>query len=206
MDVPPRRSGGRYLATNMSSDPPDARKVMTANIREAFGRVVYSHKTHEKAREIESSHVTQTKWVNIILTALTGGSLVTTIVTNRHELLYVTAGLASVALAFGIFQLSFDPQGQADKHRIAANELWYLRELYINLLTDLRCGLSLTDATDRRDQLGRELKEIYSHAPDTSSAAYRAAQKALKYDEDMTFTNDEINKFLPTELHEAGGA
>ncbi len=34
-------------------------------IRESFGRVVYSHKTHEKAREIESSKVTTVKWANI---------------------------------------------------------------------------------------------------------------------------------------------
>lgn len=57
------------------------------------------------------------------------------------------------------------------------------------------------DVPARRDELIEELKKIYEFAPDTSSKAYRAAQRALQISEDMTFTNDEINKFLPDSLH-----
>ena len=42
-----------------------------------------------------------------------------------------------------------------------------------------------------------ELKKVYDLAPDTSSRAYKVAQKALKINEDMTFSNEEINHFLP---------
>jgi uncharacterized membrane protein len=75
-------------------------------IRESFGRVVYSHKTHEKAREIESSKVTLVKWVNIILTTLTSTTLVTTIFTDQRALLFVGSILSTLTLAFVIFQLS----------------------------------------------------------------------------------------------------
>ncbi|MGK2957884.1 MAG: hypothetical protein ACSLFB_05690 [Acidimicrobiales bacterium] len=54
----------------------------------------------------------------------------------------VASGLSALALAFVIFQFSFDPAGEGDKHRIAAKELWYLREQYCNLLTDVRRGVS----------------------------------------------------------------
>lgn len=109
-----------------------------------------------------------------------------------------------MALAFVIFQFSFDPAGSADKHRIAAKELWCIREKYCNLLADLRRGVAEDDVARRRDELTDELSAIYAHAPDTSSRAYAKAQRALnlKVNEDMTFTATEINKFLPKELHE----
>jgi hypothetical protein len=186
----------------MSSDHTDSLRVLNATIREAFGRVVYAHKTHEKAREIESNRVTVVKWANIVVVTLTSAGLVGTIITNAHALLYITSGLSALALAFVIFQFSFDPAGEADKHRIAAKELWYLREQYCNLLTDVRRGVSEDDIARRRDALTDELKTVYAHAPDTSSRAYTKAQKALKVKEDMTFSAAEINQFLPKELYE----
>ena len=63
-------------------------KVNLPVIRESFGRVAYSHKTHEKAAEIEDRNSKIVKWANIVLTALTSGSLVSTIVTNQIFSLY----------------------------------------------------------------------------------------------------------------------
>lgn len=186
----------------MSSDSIDSKGVLNANIRETFGRVVYTHKTHEKAREIESNRVTLIKWVNIMLTTLTSGSLLVMIITNIHNFLYVGSVLSALTLAFVIFQLSFNPSEAADKHRNAAKELWYMREQYANLLADLRCGLIETEVQRRRDELIEQLKNIYSHAPNTSSKAYIKAQKALKVKEDMTFSATEINQFLPEELQD----
>lgn len=170
-------------------------------IRESFGRVVYSHKTHEKAREMESSKATLVKWVNIILTTLTSTTLVTTIFTNQTVLLYVSSVLSTLTLAFVIFQLSFDPAKEAERHRMAAKALWYVREEYVHLLTDIKTDPSSIDVQLRRDDLIEQLKRIYDLAPDTSSRAYRAAQKALKISEDMTFSNEEIDAFLPDALH-----
>src|SRR6266446_7402265 len=164
-------------------------------IRESFGRVVYSHKTHEKAREIETSKATVVKWVNIVLTTLTSTTLVTTIFTNQKILLYVGSILSTLALAFVIFQLSFDPAKEAERHRATAKALWYVREQYAHLLTDIKADPSAVNISQRRDELVEELKRIYELAPDTSSKVYKAAQKALKISEDMTFSDEEINKF-----------
>jgi hypothetical protein len=172
-------------------------------IRESFGRVVYSHKTHEKAREIESSKVTLVKWVNIVLTTVTSTTLVTSIFTNQRALLLIGSILSTLTLAFVIFQLSFDPAKESERHRAAAKELWYVREQYINLLADIKSHPDAVNIPQRRDELIDELKRIYSVAPDTSSAAYRKAQTALKFSEDITFSNEEIDRFLPDSLHVA---
>ncbi|MDX3494555.1 SLATT domain-containing protein [Streptomyces turgidiscabies] len=169
-------------------------------IRESFGRVVYSHKTHEKAREMASARAVAVKWVNIALTTLTSASILSTVITDQKVLLYVSSGLAGLALAFTIFQLSFDPAKEAERHRSAANELWYVREKYVHLLSDIATDPTSVDVVRRRDELMEELKSIYKLAPDTTSRAYRRAQKALQIHEDMTFTNEEINRFLPDSL------
>lgn len=170
-------------------------------IRESFGRVVYSHKTHEKDAEIASSQVTITKWVNIVLTALTSGTLISTIVTNEIVLAYISAALATLTLASTIFQLSFNPEEKAEKHRQLAKELWYVREKYVNLMADIVNGRISDDTVAmRRNELIEELKFIYKFAPTTSPKAYKQAQQALKINEELTFSNDEIDQFLPTEL------
>ncbi|MCK9580536.1 MAG: SLATT domain-containing protein [Methanoregula sp.] len=170
-------------------------------IRESFGRVVYSHKTHEKNAEIYSCRTIAIKWVNIILTTLTSGTLVSTIITNQDILIYISATLSALTLAFIIFQLSFNPETEAEKHRQIAKELWYVREKYVNLMADLLTQ-KISDETiiSRRDNLTEELKMIYKFAPITSTKAYRKAQKALKINEELTFSDEEIDQFLPQEL------
>lgn len=169
-------------------------------IRESFGRVVYSHKTHEKAREIESSRAAKVKYANVFLTAMTGGSLVTTLVTDRRIALYVGSVLGAITLGFLIYQLRINPEREAERHRAAAKELWSIRERYLNLIADATVDPENADVKARRDSLVQELGLVYKFAPDTSSKAYMAAQKALKVDEEMTFSDHEIDAFLPKPL------
>jgi len=170
-------------------------------VRESFGRVAYSHKTHEKAAEIEESKNKKVKWINIILTTLTSGTLISTIITNQTVLLYVTTVLSALLLGFTIFQLSFNPAEKAEKHRYTAKELWYIREKYVNLMANIiNRQLSNDLIISRRDQLIEELKLIYKFAPQTDSKAYEKARKALKLKEELTFSDEEIDQFLPNEL------
>lgn len=176
-------------------------KVNLQLIRESFGRVAYSHKTHEKAAEIEDRNSKIVKWANIILTALTSGTLISTIVTNQNTFLYISALLSSLMLGFTLFQLNFNPAERAEKHRYVAKELWYIREKYINLMADIINGkLSDELIVLKRDQLIEELKLIYKFAPQTNSKAYEKARKALKIDEELTFSDEEIDQFLPNTL------
>jgi hypothetical protein len=185
----------------MASDRHSVGDSSTEAIRESFGRVVYSHKTHEKAREIESAKATLTKWINILLSTLTLGTLLSTVITSQKVLLYSSGIASGVTLAFVIFQLSFDPAKEAERHRATAKELWYIREQYIHLLSDIKGDLDRVDIARRRDALVEELKLVYQFAPDTTSKAYQLARKALKISEEMTFSSKEIDSFLPASLH-----
>jgi len=56
-----------------------------------------------------------------------------------------------------------------------------------------------------RDRLLAELHSAYGGAPSTTVKAYREAQVALQKNEDMTFSEEEIDKLLPKELRRGGG-
>lgn len=170
-------------------------------IRESFGRVSYSHKTHEKEVEIQSRFVKIVKWVNIVLIAITTGSLLSALFVGKI-LVIVGAIFSAITLGFSIYQLSFDPEKKAARHKQAANSLWLIREKYVNLMADIINGHIKEDGiVRRRDDLINELDVVYKSAPETSSAAYKMAQQALKIDEELTFSDKELNQLLPASLH-----
>ena len=76
-----------------------------------------------------------------------------------------------------------------------------IRENYLSLLVDVAMREKPLEALQKqRDQLVEQLHNAYSGAPSTTFPAYKKAQEALKKLEDMTFSDTEIDAFLPKEL------
>jgi hypothetical protein len=76
-----------------------------------------------------------------------------------------------------------------------------VREAYLSLLTDIRdSSLTLSELRQRRDSLQERLHKIYHNAPHTDDKAYEKSQKALKENEELTFSDEEIDVFLPKPL------
>ncbi|MGJ3192222.1 SLATT domain-containing protein [Paenarthrobacter sp. FR1] len=170
-------------------------------IREEFGRVAYTHKTHEKAREQCSRKASISQWINVVLNALTFGGVLTSLQSANQAFLYVTLGFATVTAGYTLYQLSFNPRQEAVEHREAAKSLLKIRDSYVHLLADVMGNaLPASEIRRQREQLSAQTQEVYRSAPDTSYNAYRSAQKALKEQEDLTFSDDEIDKFLPRNL------
>lgn len=175
--------------------------ILEAQIRECFGRVVYTHKTHEKMADICATTLRRLKLTQIALAALTSSGTLAIILCDPLELKILTALLSISALWISGYMKGFDPGGTAQKHRDAAATLWDIRESYLSLLTNLRSGLlDLQGAAQRRDELQELLAKVYKGVPQTNDEAYQKAQKALKELEDYTFSDEEIDRFLPKEL------
>lgn len=169
-------------------------------VRETFGKVVYTHKTYEKAAEISSLLSTIVKIVNIILLVLTTGTALGSLLTSKNYLL-CTSILSSLALLFIVLQLSFNFEGNTVEYKNAAKKLWYIREEYQNFIADIQNErYNFEEIVLKRDSLLEELKQIYGNAPSTNKIAYKLAQKALKENEEMTFSDKEIDMFLPPML------
>ena len=179
----------------------DCISVLEGQLRECYGRVVYSHKTHEKCADILLERQGKIKLAQIVISAIVTGGIVLTFFEEGKVGAAINTVLSAGLLALNAYTKDYDLGEIAQKHRQAGAELWIVREKYLSLLTDIRAGdVSLESIRVRRDALLDELHAVYVGAPSTNFKAYSRAQESLKKLEDMTFSDEEIDAFLPKEL------
>lgn len=175
--------------------------VLEGQLRECYGRVVYSHKTHEKCADILLERQGCIKFWQIGISAVVTGGIVSTFFGTKEVGAAISAVLSAGLLALNAYTKDYDLGEIAQKHRQAGSDLWIIREKYLSLLTDIRMGdVSRELIRSKRDALLDDLHAVYAGAPSTNFEAYRRAQGALKNLEDMTFSDEEIDAFLPKEL------
>lgn len=177
------------------------RALIEAQVRECYGRVVYSHKTHEKCADILLSRLSAIKLWQIALSTITTAGFFVAVFGTGPVIAIIGVVVSTTLLALNSYTKNYDLGALAQKHRQAAADLWLVREKYLALITDLRIGEeSLEKITTRRDSLLEELHAAYTVAPSTTFAAYKKAQMALQKQEEMTFSDEEIDAFLPASL------
>jgi len=181
------------------------RYALESQVRECYGRCAYTHKTHEKMAERLHARHRRGKWANVILSSLITGGAVSVLFAKgsgwEAYAGYATAALSILSLIFNAYLKDLDPGALAQRHRETASDMWNVREAYLSLITDiLDTSAPLEALRQRRDGLQSALHKIYHAAPHTDGTAYGKAQKALKYKEDLTFTERELDLMLPSTL------
>lgn len=176
-------------------------EVLEDQIRECFGRVVWTHNTHEKCADILHTRNSRLKLAQIALSIVaTSGILIAVLGDNKATGL-VAAVVSAINAGLSIYVKKHDLGTLAQKHADAATSIWNIRERYFSLLTDIRARLADPETIRAlRDQLQSDLHKIYKGSPRTISPAYAGATKALKKMEEMTLSNEEIDRFLPMSL------
>lgn len=186
---------------SQTNDTPETRRILEGQLRECYGRVVYSHKTHEKCADILLTRLSRIKLWQIILSALTTGGFISTFFGAGEIGTGIGVVVSTLLLVLNAYTKNYDLGELAQKHKQAANEIWLIREKYLSLLTDLAMGEKfIKQLQSERDTLLESLHSVYSGSPSTTFDAYKKAQDALKAKEDMTFSDEEIDAFLPKEL------
>lgn len=179
----------------------ESRHILEGQLRECYGRVVYSHKTHEKCADILLGRLSTIKVWQIVLSALTTAGFFSTFLGSGNVGAGIGVVISTILLVLNAYTKNYDLGELAQKHKQAANDIWLLREKYLSLLTDLAIGTKPLDVLQEdRDGLLTELHSVYAGSPSTTYQAYKKAQEALKRNEDMTFSDEEIDAFLPKEL------
>jgi hypothetical protein len=175
--------------------------AIEGQLRECYGRVVYSHKTHEKCADILLTRLARIKLLQIILSAITTGSFLITILDSGKAATVLGVIASTILLALNAYSKNYDLGELAQKHKQAANDIWLIREQYLSLLVDLaENNKGDKEVLAERDRLVVALNAIYAGSPSTTYTAYRRAQESLKHNEEMTFTDEEIDVFLPKQL------
>ncbi len=177
---------------------------LLAQVREAYGRVAYTHKTHEKQADLcFQSHRRQQRLL-VGLTILSSGTFLASllgIVLDESGAALATSFIALLVSGINLGTKTFKYGEETQRHRDVGARLWNLRESYQSLIVDIQSeAISEGEGRDRRDQLQNDAAEIYADAPRTTAAAYAMAQEALKEKEDLTFSTREIDLLLPEAL------
>lgn len=186
-----------FLFQTMAVIMSNEEKILEGQIRECYGRVVYTHKTHEKAADILLDKQSNIKKCQIILSAIIAGGMISMIFDfdclkdYKKVSGFITAIISTILLVLNSYTKDYDLGAIAQKHRQAGADLRINR-------------LSIQEMCKIRDSLMKELGAIQKNAPSTDSKAYNEAKQALKEKEELTFSDDEIDKLLPTNLRKNG--
>lgn len=176
-------------------------KLLESQIRELYGRVLWTHKTQEKCADILLRRHKRIKITQIILSALATTGILVAIFGDNKIVGIVSAVLSATIFGLNMYTKNYDLGEIAQKHSHAATDLWNIRESYLSLLTDLKaCSLKTDEIIVKRDKLQEELYEIYKGSPRTINKAYTEATAGILKKEEMTFSEEEIDKLLPVEL------
>jgi hypothetical protein len=179
--------------------------TLEGQLREMYGRVAYTHKTHEKMADAYVARYKLIKRIEISLSAISSGSLVLAVFGDGQAGTIVGAILSTVLLGFLLYFKEASLGEQAQKHTVTASKLWGLRERLLGVLVDLTRTGDMSAAATARDSINRELEEIYRGAPRTDANSYAAAQKALKHQEELFFSDSELDHLLPKQLRRPPG-
>lgn len=175
--------------------------IIDAQIRECFGRVVWTHKTHEKCADILNTSNKNYKLAQIILSAFVTTGIFTQFLSESLCMQILTAIISLALLILNTYLKKYDFGKHAQNHADTAIELWNIRELYLSLITDIKTeALNIDQIIEKRNELQNKLCALYKGSPRSFSKAYEKASAALKVNEEFTFSKEEINKFLPDEL------
>ncbi|EOW2079086.1 SLATT domain-containing protein [Vibrio mimicus] len=177
-------------------------QVLLDQIRECYGRVVWTHKTHEKCKEILDNKNNAIKFTQIILSAITTTGIFAAVFGDIAIVGYASALVSLLLTIINAYVKKYDLGGLSQKHSDAASSLWNIRESYFSLITDMHSGVVSDDvARQVRDSLQEKLNKLYKGSPSTNVGdAYQKASKALKNNEELTLSDEEIDMFLPKSL------
>ena len=181
----------------------DYKHKLESQISEQFGKLVYSYTCHWEEISLLKRYNNLIKWGEIVLTAASATGIVSFLIYDKNCLAIIGAIFSTLSLALTLFSKEYNLEERIIKHQNTADDLWLVRENYISLLTDLE-RITEEEICKRRDKLVIDSSAIYKAALPTSSKAYSKAKKQLKNNEYQFFTQEELNKMMPSHLRKTG--
>jgi len=188
-------------------EPNSQVSILEDQIRNSYGRIVWTHKTQEKCADILLKRHSRIKITQIILSALTTTGVLVAVFGENEVVGIITAVFSAILFGINAYTKGYDLGKASQEHASAAADLWNIREEYLSLLTDMRSeNASPKEIVKKREKLQEKLSGIYKGSPRTISKAYKEASEGLKVNEEMTFSDEEIDLLLPTSLRKGNTA
>lgn len=175
--------------------------LLEAQIRQIFASVVWTHKIQEKQADIYKDRHSILENVRLVISAVTTSGIIATVFIQGNTLKVITAIVSIVTLFINSYFKSYDLNKLRQQHKNSAVQLLEIREKIICLLCDIKIQrFSEIEIIDKRDKIIGELMKVYKNTVDAGSKAVGYASKDLKERGDNTFSDEEIDSFLPIML------
>lgn len=176
----------------------DKFQSLEALVRQMIPSVVWSHKIQCKQADIYKNRYNTLNVVNIIVSSLTTAGIFSILFADEYWIKIIAAVFSFIVTSISAFLKTFDLTTLEKEHMNTANNLWDIRERLVILLIETGVGeKDYNDLMNTYETIQQDLKNIYSNAPTTMDRAVALAKKALKNDGDYTYTDEEIDSFLP---------
>ena len=179
--------------------------VLEDATRDVFARAVWSHKVQEKQADIYQSRYKWMETISIICASLTSVGILSTIFTDKLWIKIVSSVLSFVTVFVSAYFKSFELVKLTKTHKETANKLLIVRNELEGLLMSIKLKETPVSELEKRySELLKKGNDIYKNAPQTTDKAVKLAKKALQITGDNTFTDEEIDSYLPVSLQKGG--
>ncbi|KAA8719357.1 SLATT domain-containing protein [Corynebacterium spheniscorum] len=193
--------GPEGLACEDPSDESAERELLIHLLDVRQDRMLYTHRTQEKAADRYDRWESARKGTTIVLTVLTSGTLITAIaglLLNEVWGNFAVATIATLATLAAFLGDFLDFAGKSSAHQQAATKLRSIHNDYESIISDLTSGaISNDEARTIRDDLQHREAELLRDAPRTTRRDYKKASRALATDEKPMSTRQEIDQRTP---------
>lgn len=177
-------------------------------VRQSYANTVFTHKAQEVASDIQGKKADCIKKLNILFVAIV---LVLLLLQTAHPtniiFSYLGSGVTVGEIVFLIIQLTFNFDQRTILYKNSALKFMQLRDNYRALITDIMNeSIDTPIIMSRRDNLQNQYQVICDLSPQTGKLEYTETQKRLNKrgevsGEEFTWSDEEIDRFLPENLH-----
>ena len=170
-------------------------------VRQNFASAVWTHKIQEKQADISGENYSRLESLNILAASLTSCGIVSTIFYENLAAKIIAALLSFVTLSITTYFKSFDIKNMEKQCKDTANRLVVVRNDLLHIIAEIHMkSRSVDEINHDYIQIINTLNKIYVEAPSTTQKAVERASEALKTNNEYTYTEEEIDNFLPPTL------
>ena len=179
--------------------------TLVDHLRMTFGHIVYQHRAHAQIAYSRARWNRRIKAFEALLVTAVAVTALGAAFGKGYVYEIASAVLAILAVICLSLHFAFDPDRSAQAHAACATRLWYIREQYQALLSDLADdAVDVNTVRRRRDDLAMELRGVYVHSPLADPHAYQSAAKAILASDERSVSDEEIDRFLPKSMQSVG--
>lgn len=176
-------------------------QLLLDEVRQNYAGVVWTHKIQEKQTDIYHEQYAKLETINILTASATSCGVISTIFCDSIWAKIIATVLSFVTVAITAYFKSFDIKEMEKQNKEYANKFLIIRNRLLHIICDIHMKKKDVEEINKEYiSIMDKLNDLYIAAPLTTQEAVDRAAEALKVNKEYTYTDEEIDNFLPPSL------